>query len=117
MTTSITDGSTTIYPIIDGYTAARPNRNVVHPILGSTAPAVSLRQAGLRTGTLRLVFSSDSTAFQAHALLSSGVELTLASTERASINMSFVLAGAATIDLDSKTSVAWVVTFDYQETD
>lgn len=118
MTTTISDGVDTITAsVMDGYSATRPTRNVVHAILGSNAPAVSLREAGLRTGTAQLVFELQAVAEDAAAMLASGLQLTLADTDRANVGMTFVLAGDLTVELDSDTRSVWVVSFDFQETD
>lgn len=118
MTTSISDGTDTFTAtLMDGYTASRPSRNVPHAILGSNAPAVSLRPAGLRTGSLRLLFALHATAVSATALLASGAELTLDDTDFPTINMSFVLDGDVELSLDEDTRSVWWVQFEFQEVD
>lgn len=119
MTTTISDGTSTLTAaVMDGYTATRRGRNVVHAILGSNAPAVSLRDAALRTGSHRLVFASQSVAEAACAMLGSGVEVTIDDTGQPAVNMTFVVPsdGDISIELDA-TRKAWIVKFDYQETD
>ncbi len=117
MTTTISDGTDTLTAtVMDGYSATRQSRNVVHRILGSNAPAVSLREAGLRSGTHRLMFTSQTVAESAVAMLSSAAEVTLADTDRANVGMTLVVSGNLTIELDDETRDLWVVEFDYQET-
>jgi hypothetical protein len=41
--------------LIDGYTAKRAANHAVHQILGTNELAVTLREAGLRAGDLRLL--------------------------------------------------------------
>ncbi|MGN6272487.1 MAG: hypothetical protein ACTHMQ_05285 [Protaetiibacter sp.] len=101
---------------MDGYEATRPNRNVLRPVLGSNAPAVSLREAGLRTGHLSVLLDEYSDSQTLMDLLSSGEELTLTDTVWTGIGMSFVLAGDITHRLDAPTQLWWVE-FDFQETD
>lgn len=119
MATTISDGTTTLTAtVMDGYSATRRSRNVVRAILGSNAPAVSLRDAALRSGSHRLVFASQSVAAAALAMLSTGAELTLADTNHPAVGMTFVVPGDGdvTIELDD-TRRAWIVEFEYQETD
>lgn len=118
MTTTISDGTTTLTAtVMDGYNATRESRTVVRRILGSNAPALSLREAGLRSGTHRLMFASQTVAEAAVAMLGAGVEITLADTDRANVGMTFVVSGNLSIELDDDTRDLWVVEFEYQETD
>ena len=118
MTTTISDGSDT-YTVtqVDGYTATRTGRNVLHPIIGSNAYAVSLRRSTLRSGTMRCLFTDVDIAEQVMNMLANGLELTLYSTDRVNISMSFVLAGEVNLELDDVTRNLWWVEFDWQETD
>lgn len=118
MTTTISDGTDTLTAtVMDGYNATRQSRTVLHPILGSNAPAVSLREAALRSGTHRLMFQTLTVAEDALAMLGSGYELTLADTDRANVAMTFVVSGDLRLELDDETRDLWVIEFEYQETD
>lgn len=118
MSTTISDGTNTLTAtVMDGYSATRQSRNVVHRILGSNAPAVSLREASLRSGKHRLMFTSQTVAEDAAAMLGAGVEITLADTDRSNVGMTFVVSGNLSIELDDETRDLWLVEFEYQETD
>jgi len=118
--TTISDGTDTLTAtIMDGYSAIRAGRNVVRRVLNSNVPAISLRPAALRRGRHRLVFESESVAEDAAAMLASAAELTLADTDRPNVGMTFVVpeGGDIRVELDDETRDAWIVEFDFQETD
>lgn len=104
--------------LVDGYTARRVSRNAGHAILSSNDIAVTLRPAALRTGRLRVAIVDEADAVALHDALSAGFLGTLESSERPSIDMTFILAtgGNASITLDDETRDHWWVEFDYQET-
>lgn len=117
MTTTITSGPN-VYTVaqVDGYSASRPSRNVLHPIIGSGDYAVSLRPSALRSGTLRVLFTEMEVALALLDDLSGGYYLSLESTERPLINMqNFVASGESIIELDDETRKNWWVIFDWQE--
>lgn len=140
MTTVIEYGdSGLIVPtLIDGYQASRESRNVIHTAVGLAAPSVTIRPAGMRRGTLRMVFSGGSAstqyavvdgyiqrvetgsdpeqdskdAFDAH----SGANVfVLRDSTRTTVEMTYVADGAIGRELDSVTRRTWIVTVDYQE--
>jgi hypothetical protein len=118
MSTVITYSGGSITPdMVLSYQSAREAGNIVHPILGRANPDVTFRPAMLRTGRLELGFYSataedDSLAAeQAHAL---GVIFTVASTDRSSIEMSYVVSGAVVRTLTEQRT-AWTLEVDFQE--
>src|SRR5690606_6363938 len=117
MATTISNGTDTLTPeLVDGWEAAREGRTLLHTILGSNSPAVTLRASAPRTGTLRIVVGTDpSLAADIEAMLSAGSLLTLASTERAAVNMTFVVSGEVTTSLDGDTRSVWLIEAEFQE--
>jgi len=116
MSTYITAGAVTITPrLVLGYESTREAGNVLHPILGRAAPAVTYRPAQLRTGRMELLFVDEATAVAAEDALAVAESCTLASDVRASIIMTFVLSGTLTRTLDDATRDAWTVAFDWTE--
>ena len=118
MATTITIDTVDHTPLlVDGYSARRPSRSVQHQILGSNEDAVALRASGLREGRLRVLFEEVSDAEALTVALSNATVAALASTERPSIDMAFVLpsSGATLLTLDPDTRAHWWVEFDYQE--
>lgn len=114
--TTITHSGGVITPtIVDGYTARREARTIVHPIVNRSAPDITLRAAGLRTGSLSCVFALEVDALAAFAVLAAPQVLTLADQDRA-IGMTFVVAdGDLDIALDDATRNAWVITVPFVE--
>jgi hypothetical protein len=120
MSTVITYSGGAINPdMVLGYQSQREAGNIVHPILGRDNPDITFRPARLRTGRLELGFYSDTAeedslaAEEAHAL---GVIFNLASTDRGSIEMSYVVAGSVVRSLAVPSGTgAWTLDVDYQE--
>jgi hypothetical protein len=116
MSTLITSGSDTITPIlVMGYEAERESGNIVHQIIGRANPDVTLRPARLRTGNLELLFSSEADAMDCVSTLANAGVCAVVSDERATVIMSFVLAGRLRHALDPETRDNWIVTAPYQE--
>ena len=119
MATTISDGATTVTPtLLLGYRMRRVSRNVVRAVIGSNAPAVSLRAAKLRTGTLEFLCADKPVAAALVALLSTDQELTLHDTDHPDLGFTFVTVGqGADLELDPETRRRWLVRVDVQETD
>lgn len=121
MTTTISDGTITVTPtVIDGYNSTRESTTLAHEVPGSAWPDIVLRPAGPQRGTLRLGFAgsgSEVASLIAQQLHASGSVLALASTDRSTVAMSYVLApgGRVTRELDDTTRDAWIVTADFLE--
>lgn len=118
MTTYLLTGDAVIAPtIVTALSTGRPVATIVHPILGRDAPDVTVRPAGLRTGSLELGFSgedAETASADAERLLAAGVA-TIVTDERATLAFSFVAQGTVTRDLEPVTRDAWLVRLDFQE--
>lgn len=116
--TTITHSTGVITPtIVDGYSAARTPRTILHPILGRADDDVTFRPAALRKGSLTLVFALEADARNAADILAIPQLLTLSDPD-IDIAMSFVLsedAGDLEISLDDETRDAWVLTVPFRE--
>ena len=119
MPTTITSGGSTITPSqVLGYKADREAQSIIHPILGSPNPDVTLRPASLRSGRLELGFegaTSETASKTAADLLSTAVTFNLVSSDRTSIPMPFVVTGSVTRELEEESRAAWMVSFAFQE--
>lgn len=119
MATLITSGANVISPtIVLGFTSTRASMNNIHDVVARANPDVSLRPAGLRSGTYELGFAGDTSemdSFIAEALLATPVVFTVVSDERTTVQLSFVLSGNLTRALETETRDAWIVSFDWQE--
>lgn len=114
--TTIAHATGVITPtIIDGYSAARSPRTIMHPILGRDADDVTLRPASLRRGTLSLVFALEEDARAAVTVLNTPQVLTLADPD-VSIGMTFVVAEEdVVLELDDETRDVWLVQTPFRE--
>lgn len=119
MPTTITQGANTIAPQeVLSVSSEQTAGNIVHPILGRANPDVTLRPAGMRTGSIEMGFSgpnSETDSAAARALLAAGGVFTMTSTDRATVNMTFVASGRITRELEETTRNAWTISLDYQE--
>ncbi len=119
MTSQITGGASPVYPnMILGYESTRDGGSLVHPILGTSNPDVSLRPAKLRGGTLKLAFlaeSAESDSKSAEDQLSSATVFTLLDDDRTTVGMQFIVSGPIRRLLDPESRRAWTVEVEYTE--
>jgi len=94
---------------------SRPNRNILHAIIGSNEPAVTLRELGLRKGTMQLRVADAAAEVEATTILGSASVKTYTDSVTASESMSFVIDGDVRTSLDSVTLLRRVIEFDYAE--
>lgn len=141
MTFYVSDGVNSYTPTaVDGFESSRESATIVHQILGRSNPDITIRPAGLRTGTLRLVFAdssssggglyvdedgyiveegpvtvvgeTDSKACEdAHA---AGGVMSLYSTALVSILMTYVANGSIRRSLSANRAY-WILEVDYHE--
>lgn len=101
--------------VVDGYEAASEARSIAHTILGRPDPDITFRPAGLRRGTLSLVFADAATAAAAYAILTIPQVFTL-NDDEAAFGMVFVVTGGdVQLTLDPETRVVCIVTVPFQE--
>lgn len=100
---------------LDGFSVSREGRNVLHAILGSNEKAVSIREAGLRTGTLKLLFGTYTLAAAVLDSLSTGEVHTLADTVEPGAGLDLVLSGEVSVELEDDSLSVWWVEFDFEE--
>lgn len=118
MSATFSDGITTVTPIqVNGYQTARASRNVVHSIIGRADPDVSIQPAGLRRGTLELLFGNVVDAAACSDLHAESAIFTYTDTDVPLVSMRYVLQDGAdlTTELDSDAGISWVVKVPYQE--
>lgn len=119
MTTTITDGITSVIPdLYLGYSHRRRSGNILHGVIGAPEGSPSLEPAGLRSGSVTFLFSSQADAFDADELHTAGVILTLTDTDVPAVNMTYMLAEGGACDLEQDPErVVWLLTIEYQEVD
>lgn len=115
MTSTITYTGGSITPtLVLGYEARRENRNVIHELLDSPDPAVTLRPAGRLTGTLALFFTTHAAAVAADTAHKAARIFTFKDTDLPAANMRYVTTGTTSIVLDNGRK-RWTVSVPYQE--
>lgn len=116
MTTIIHDAGVVTPTIVDGYSATRAARTIVHHIIGRPDPDISFRPASLRTGQLTCVFALQDAALAAATVFAKPQPLTLADPDVA-IGMTFIVpeGGAIEVELDDETRDVWLVHVDFEE--
>lgn len=116
MANTITDGTTVVTPqLILGWEAAQETRNVIHSVIGKAAPDVTLKPAGLRTGTLELLFLTAADALTARTMLTQALPFLIESDEAFLDNFRFVVSGSISSVLEDTTRSLWTISVDFQE--
>lgn len=117
MSTTITyDGGQTLRPNvvnITSVTAASRARVVSHDVLDGP-PVHTLRPAAPARGELELLFYSETAArdcFEAHRL---AAVFTMESTDRALLNVKYIVTDDIDVTLDRDTASHWKVTVRYE---
>lgn len=107
-------GDTTVPDLVVGYETTREARTLIHDTLDGGI-AVSLIPPRPRSGTLRLFYRSETAAKAAMDLHGRETSFGLESTERPTIDMSYVVTGSVRVALDEATLDRWTVDVGYQE--
>lgn len=116
MTVTITDGVSTSTPFtMQGYSSTRVSQNVFHPVIGRADDDVTLRPAGLRSGTVTFLFDNEADAAACGTLHAGAAILTLADDELATVGMTYVVSGNTVQTLNNDTLTVWLVAADFQE--
>lgn len=124
MSSSFSVGSRTVEPlVVSSYEATREVRNVFNPVLGAQATVAAAFPAGLRSGTLTAVFTTQADALTLDSLLSGTSPITYADSDVSAVGMLFlpdqsirVYPADEFVDLSDGTSALfWYVEFGYQE--
>ncbi|MDP4333551.1 carbohydrate binding domain-containing protein [Curtobacterium sp. A7_M15] len=121
--TSYFDGSSpttgelpNIQPVlVTQWAASSQSRHIVHDVLGTPWPAITLQPAGPRTGTMSALFTSELDAADFFTMLRGTAVLTFSDTDTLTTAMQFVATDAIQMAPDSQDSRRWVVTFGYME--
>lgn len=115
MTTTITDGTTAVEPVlVTSLETGSEGGTIVHPLLGGGAPDVTLRRSSLRSGTLELLFDDEVQAQTAYALHELLVTLTLTDDVDAWRSMRYVRTGRLALREEAGHDV-WIVALAFQE--
>lgn len=112
---TITKGVTTITPdLVIGWETTNEARTVLHPLISSEVPAVTMRPSSPRSGTLRMLWSSYADAEACRVLhVTSPAPMTLADPVLGA--MRYVVAGRVTTSAQDDPGTVWAVDVEYQE--
>lgn len=114
---TIDNGTTVLTPdLVLAWQASRPSLTSVHQIIGRAEPEVTLRDAGARSGTLRIFFLDYPDAQAAQDELSLAAVWDLDAPEVTGLSMHFVVAGSdVSIEAVGGDLDHWVVECGFQE--
>lgn len=116
MSVTITRGESSVAPyMVLGYKSSRAAGNLIHTIIGRADPDVTIKPAGLRTGTLQLFCLDLATALEVEAIHAGEGSLDLVDTDLPTLAMTYVVDGDIELELDPDTRRRWVVTVGFQE--
>lgn len=116
MTTTITDGTTTITPdLVLGWSSDSSTANISHKLAVSRSISVTLVGDGKRTGSMKLFFWTAADCAAARSFFSTASVFTLASGDITQIGMHFVRAGTMSDSLNDATLSGWTLTVGFQE--
>lgn len=114
--TTITRGSSSVTPLlITGYKSTRKAGNIIHPIISRADPDVTLKAAGLRTGTLVALCSSHAQALQLEDINAGEGVCQLVDVDVPALGMYYVASGNIELELEDETRSRWLVSVDFTE--
>ncbi|MGA1838466.1 hypothetical protein VD659_16225 [Herbiconiux sp. 11R-BC] len=116
MTITSSSGDATSPPLVLGYSWTHEVRNIVHPLLNTAQPAVTLRTGGAKRGTLRLFYLNEADALFAAQMHTGLAAFTILDSDHPALAMRYAVVGSVSVELDPSTMRRWVVSVDFQET-
>lgn len=111
--TRTSDAASTEPLLVLGYETARESGTVVHEVIGGGI-AVTLAPAAPRSGTLQLLYASETAAFAALNLHSAPSVFELSDVDRDPVGMTYVVKGVIALALTDDRE-HFEVTVGYQE--
>lgn len=100
--------------LVQAYDWTSASRNQLHPIYGRADVEATLHPAGLRSGTMLLVFQTKAAAFTAYAALRGVGIFTLTDTDVPEASLTFIVQDQLNL---KKTDgrITWTVSVGFQE--
>lgn len=116
MTTKITHSLGEIRPtLVDGWVTTQESRNIVHNVIGSVFPRVTMKPAGTREGTLRMFFLTAGEAEAARSVMVRDEVFTCNVDEFTLSPFNFVVSGNVVSALEDDLRRYWFVEVDFTE--
>jgi hypothetical protein len=109
--------ATTTLEVLDilGYESERTSGNVVHDVIGTGTPTVTLGEMSLRTGTLQYLCATRADATALENLHTQVGTVTLTEGDIGDVSMTYVCSGRVSVKLDDESRSVWTVSVDFQE--
>lgn len=113
--TEITNGVTTVHPILwMEYASTRQANTRTHPLM-SGGTAVTLAPHGPRTVTLALLFDDEEESIVCEDMHARPSVFTITEAGRPTHSMQYVAVGRVSRELDQETAAVWIVSVEVQE--
>lgn len=115
-TISNSDGTVVIQPQVATLTGNTvPTQTQFHAVIGRSYPDITVRDLGMATGTIEMVFADEGDSLDAFEALRSADFWNYSDSDVESIDLNFVLSGSLSRNLDPQTRSVWLVSLGYQE--
>lgn len=101
--------------LVTQYQASSTTRHIVHEVLGTPWPDITLQAAGPRTGSMSALFDNEGDAYNFFLVLKGANVLQFTDLDTKYLGMSFVAMGQITFQADDQNRSYWTVGFTYQE--
>lgn len=112
---TVTDGTTTVHPILwMDYASTRAANTRTHDLMSGSS-AITLAPAGPRRVKLAFLFHDEDHSKACEDLHATAGVLTVTDPDRATHSMQYVVIGSVSRDLDTDTARNWIVTAEVQE--
>lgn len=116
MASYVSDGVTSIEPItVLGYSHTRTSRNILHDVIQRVDKDVAYGPTSLRSGTLSMLVATLAEALALDTMHGQLQSFTLEDSDLPALDMTYVVDGALTVELDPDTRDRWLFTVDFQE--
>jgi hypothetical protein len=115
MTTTLSSAAGSITPkLILGWESIQESKTQTHPIIGAAKLDITIRPALKRSGTLRMLFNTETQANNCRNIHTAAGVITMVSTDLDHIDMKYVVTGDTHVQI-ADTMNHWIVSVVYQE--
>lgn len=116
MGTTVTATTGVVHPfsVVETLRTEQEARSVMHDILDGP-PVFTLRDAGPRTATLKLLVSSDTDAETLRVIFATGQVATVIDPSRPTLISPVTLTGKLSVGVDKKTARTWIIEAEVTE--
>lgn len=101
--------------LVTQWNASATTRHIVHDVLGTPWPDVTVQPAGPRSGTMAAILDSEQDAADLFAMLTGTSVITFSDDSTTIPTMRLLANGQVTVQQDDQDRTVWAVTFSYME--